>query len=98
MGMLGGLSGIRSHALLSQADSKEIRIGIIGTGVRGIYLTERSLHHRGVKITAVCDIVEERAKRAQQVVEKAGAIARSLTLEGRKITNACWNEMTSMRS
>jgi predicted dehydrogenase len=72
MGMLGGLSGIRSHALLSQADSKEIRIGIIGTGVRGIYLTESSLHHRGVKITAVCDIVEERAKRAQQVVEKAG--------------------------
>ncbi|MEW5977342.1 MAG: Gfo/Idh/MocA family oxidoreductase [Acidobacteriota bacterium] len=53
------------------ASSSEIRLGMIGTGVRGLYLCERALLHPGIKITAVCDIVAERANQARQMVKTA---------------------------
>jgi len=71
LGVLGGVSA-RGAGALPAPVSREIRLGIIGTGVRGLYLTERALKYPGIKVTAVCDIVEERAKRAHDLVEQAG--------------------------
>lgn len=52
------------------AVQKEIRIAVIGVGSRGTYLLERSLDYMNIKVSAVCDIVEERATRAQEIVQK----------------------------
>ena len=55
---------------MAQPAPREIRVGVIGTGARGTYLIERSLYHPGVHVTAVCDIIEARAQRAQDLVQK----------------------------
>ena len=73
-------TAVVSPGAARSAASKEIRLGIIGTGVRGLYLTERALEHAGIKVTAVCDIVEERAKRAQEIVRgRAGNLPAAYT-------------------
>jgi len=53
------------------APGKPIRVGLIGAGSRGLGMLGRSLVHPGVRIAAVCDIVEQRATQAQNRVEKA---------------------------
>jgi predicted dehydrogenase len=71
LGVAGSIFGLREGSVAGPPASKEIRLGIIGTGVRGLYLAERAIHHPGIRVTAVCDIVEERARHAQDIVEKA---------------------------
>jgi predicted dehydrogenase len=58
-------------AVVRGAESKQIRIAVLGTGSRGIDMMKRSLAHPGVAITAVCDISEANATRAQAIVEDA---------------------------
>jgi predicted dehydrogenase len=55
-----------------QSNPQRIRLGVIGVGGRGTYLLGLALGHPGVEITAVCDIVPDRAERAAALVEKAG--------------------------
>lgn len=47
---------------------ERIRIGVVGTGNRGSYLTRLLLDMDGVEIRAVCDIVEARAAFVQEMV------------------------------
>ncbi len=49
-----------------------VRIGLIGLGMRGSGAVERLLHVEGAEITAVCDIIPERVKAAQDMVVKSG--------------------------
>ena len=50
----------------------KVRIGYVGVGGMGMAHVENLLKIEGAEIVAVCDIVEERVKRAQDMVEKAG--------------------------
>ena len=56
----------------SAAESKKVRIGVIGTGGRGRSLMGNLLAMDGVQIPAICDIDLNAAQAAQQLVEKAG--------------------------
>ncbi len=50
---------------------RTLRIGMVGVGGRGTGLLSTMLQFSGVQVPAVCDIVPERAERAQGMVEKA---------------------------
>lgn len=53
---------------------KEVRIGLIGVGGRGMSLLGNLLDIDGVEVKAVCDVVPERVKNAQnRVVAKDGS-------------------------
>ena len=47
-----------------------VRVGLVGMGDRGTYLLGILLSIEGVEIRAVCDLVESRVARAQQLVEQ----------------------------
>lgn len=49
-----------------------VRIGIIGIGMRGSGAVERLLKVEGAEITAVCDVIPDRAQWAQKTVSEAG--------------------------
>ena len=49
-----------------------VRVAIIGTGLRGRSTLGELLAIEGVRITALCDVVEDKAKRAAAMVVKAG--------------------------
>ena len=55
----------------AQLTAKELRVGVLGTGSRGTGMMQISLSLPGVRVTAVCDIDEGRATKAQEIVEKA---------------------------
>ena len=52
------------------AEKKEIRYGIVGIGKQGTFYTNIFMHNMGVlkgaKLTAVCDIAEDRRKYAEE--------------------------------
>jgi len=56
----------------SPKGKEELRIGFVGIGARGRHLVNLLLGLEGVRISAVCDIIPERAARAQEAVTKAG--------------------------
>jgi predicted dehydrogenase len=62
-------SGIPFESFASQ--ERPVRIGFVGVGGRGISMLRVALT-QGVQVTAVCDIIEERVRRAQKIVEEAG--------------------------
>ncbi len=51
---------------------KNIRLGFVGTGLRGTGLLRNLLRLEGVKVHALCDIDESKVARAQDLVVKAG--------------------------
>jgi predicted dehydrogenase len=55
----------------AQASGRELRVAVLGTGSRGMDLIRISTKLPGVRISAVCDVSEERATKAQQFVEDA---------------------------
>ena len=67
----GFLFSALAAAAAGQTSGKEIRIGVLGTGSRGVDMMRISMKLPGVRVAAVCDISEQRATRAQQVVEDA---------------------------
>jgi len=68
-GLLFSATGL---PLMSFAKEKPVRLGFVGVGARGISMLRIALSIPGVEIVAVCDILEDRVARAQQMVEKAG--------------------------
>ena len=56
---------------------KEPRLGMIGVGGRGTSLLE-DLLAANAQVLAICDVVPEKAKHAQQLIEKAGQHAPEL--------------------
>jgi len=49
-----------------------VRIGFVGVGLQGTAHVENFLKIEGVEVRAVCDIVEDRVERAQNMVVEAG--------------------------
>jgi len=49
-----------------------VRVGFVGLGMRGPGAVERFTHIPGVQIVALCDYEEERARRCQGYLRKAG--------------------------
>lgn len=69
---------------------KTVRVGMVGVGSRGASLTNTLLQIPGVEVTAVCDIREEHAKAAQDLVEKSsGRRPASYTKGERDFENLC---------
>jgi predicted dehydrogenase len=64
------LSSLALPLTLRAADG-EIRVGVLGTGSRGVDMMRISMRLPGVRIAAVCDTSEQNATRAQQIVEDA---------------------------
>lgn len=54
------------------APIETVRIGVVGVGGMGTNHVQQLCKVPGAEIVAVCDIVPERAARAQNIVEKAG--------------------------
>ena len=54
---------------------KEYRVGIIGLGQRGLNMTKQIVDIEGVKVTAVCDLYQDRIERICEVIkEKTGYV------------------------
>lgn len=51
---------------------KEIRVGFIGLGARGIELLRGVVLAQGERVTAVCDVYEDRARAGAEAVRAAG--------------------------
>ena len=66
--------GRRGKTMMRQACAPipEVRIGVIGLGMRGMEGVSRLLQVEGCRITAVCDLLTERVRSAQQKVVNAG--------------------------
>jgi predicted dehydrogenase len=64
-------TALTSAKAKGDASNRAIRIGMVGVGSRGTHLLQTMLSFPGVQVPAVCDIVPERAARAQDLVEKA---------------------------
>jgi predicted dehydrogenase len=62
-------------------EAKEPRIGIIGVGGRGTSLLE-DLLAANAQVKAICDIVPDKARHAQQLIEKAGQHTPELYTQG----------------
>ena len=52
--------------------SREIRIGLIGLGNRGLSLLEDVILPQGIIVAAVCDVYEDRRDAAAGIITKAG--------------------------
>lgn len=61
-----------------------VRIGIIGTGLRGRSVLNEFVNIPNVKITALCDITQEKADKAKAIVEKAGQPTPAVIVKGEK--------------
>jgi predicted dehydrogenase len=57
---------------LSVKPMAKVRIGLVGIGGRGTVLLKILLDLEGVEVKAVCDIIEERVVKAQNLVTAAG--------------------------
>ena len=66
------IAGHKSVMGLRTEPLETVRIGIIGLGMRGMGAVSRLLNVEGVEITAVCDIMPKRVKKAQQIVIDKG--------------------------
>ena len=68
----GGLTGLASMIEVRDRPLDVVRIGFVGVGLQGTSHVENFLKIDGVEVRAVCDVVEDRAARAQQMVVDAG--------------------------
>src|SRR5688572_4833725 len=68
-GLLVSASGAPLFA--KSAQDRKVRIGIVGVGSRGTGMMKRAMEV-GAEVTAVCDIIDEKAARAQRIVHEFG--------------------------
>ena len=59
-----------------------VRVGIVGTGLRGRSVLHELLAIEGVQIVALCDVVADKAQKAQKMVTDAGHPAPELYTNG----------------
>ncbi len=60
----------------------EVRVAIVGTGLRGTSMLREWLAVDGVRVTALCDIVAAKAQRGAKMVTDAGQPAPALYTDG----------------
>ena len=63
---------------------EQVRVAIVGTGLRGRSVLRELLAIEGVKIVALADIVEDKARRASTMVTNAGQPAPTLYTNGER--------------
>ena len=61
---------------------KDIKIGFIGLGERGIGLLKDIILEQGEKVTAVCDTYSDRAQQGADAVEAKAAVKAALLMDG----------------
>ena len=61
-----------------------VRIGMVGVGLQGTSHVRNFLRVDGCQITAVCDVVPEKAQRAAEMVEEAGFPRPSVYADGER--------------
>ena len=61
-----------------------VRLAIVGTGLRGTSMLREWLAVDGVQVTALCDIVAEKAERGARLVEEAGQPRAALHTDGER--------------
>jgi predicted dehydrogenase len=66
------LAVVPAGGLFAGDIKEQVRIGMIGVGLRGMGHLNNLLNRKDVRITAICDIDPERIDLAQQALEKAG--------------------------
>ncbi|MEN6574981.1 MAG: Gfo/Idh/MocA family oxidoreductase [Phycisphaerales bacterium] len=64
--------GISFAAEVQPPAIETVRVGLVGVGSRGSWLLELLLGLKGVQVKAVCDIIEERITKAQDMVTAKG--------------------------
>src|SRR5215468_3395056 len=84
---LAGLAALaaRSQTSASVAGLKfdpktTVRLGVIGTGGRGSSLVDNFAAVQGVQIAALCDLVEDKVKRVQAKLDRAGKATQPIAL------------------
>ena len=74
------LGAMSAPALLpAQSPNDTVRVAVIGVGNRGSFLLRHTLKVPGVQVVAVCDLDEERLKRAAGQVSASGGTAATYT-------------------
>jgi predicted dehydrogenase len=74
---------------INAAPIETVRIGFVGVGSRGSRHVQLLLKIEGLEIRAICDIVEERVKRAQRWVQEAGQPCWQLVETSEKTARHC---------
>jgi predicted dehydrogenase len=59
-----------------------VRIGIVGTGLRGRSVLNELLAIEGVRITAICDVVQDKVARASKMITDKGQPAPATIVKG----------------
>ena len=54
------------------SETKKVRLGIIGTGLRGQNHLDNALHRSDVEVVAICDVDERMLQMATEVIKKSG--------------------------
>lgn len=73
-------AALAAPAVLSaQSPGSELRVAFVGTGNRGTYLLRHMLRVPGVRVVAVCDLLEDRARAAAAIVAETGGSAQTYT-------------------
>lgn len=67
-------AALSAPAFLS-AQVQAVRVAVVGAGNRGTYLLRNALQVAGIQVVAVCDLIEERAASAAQLVSQTGGKA-----------------------
>jgi predicted dehydrogenase len=70
----------KSMAEVPFAPKETVRIGVIGTGGRGGSLVDNFSAVPGVAVTALCDVVKEKAQRVQAKLDRAGKAGQKISL------------------
>jgi predicted dehydrogenase len=65
--------------LRSQTSGDKLRVAFVGVGNRGSFLLEQMIKVPGVAVVAVCDLEDDRARKAAQMVAAAGGSVRTWT-------------------
>src|ERR1044071_9552455 len=61
-----------------------VRLAVVGTGLRGREVLREFLSVPGVRVTALCDVVEEKVLKAKALVEGAGQKTPTLYFKGER--------------
>src|ERR1044071_7059165 len=61
-----------------------VRLAVVGTGLRGREVLREFLSVPGVRVTALCDVVEEKVLKAKALVEEAGQKTPALYFKGER--------------
>ncbi len=81
---MGAALALGTGAAQEAPKDKPVRVGMVGVGGRGTYLTKTLLEIPGVVLPAVCDINKEHAARAGKMIADASGKAPELYTNGER--------------